>query len=133
MTTIPLHHILLKSPLLAEDILKELNLGARFEDLAAEHSACPSGTNKGFAGHHDIDELPEAMIQAMQTYDGSSAWIGPVQTPYGSTLSAQPDKLVNFGKRLMTSVLTNISQQKSTQKNPMRPPLIRSKHPDQRL
>lgn len=83
MTTIPLHHILLMSPLLAEDILKELNLGARFEDLAAEHSACPSGANKGFAGHHDIDELPEAMIQAMQTYDGSSAWIGPVQTPYG--------------------------------------------------
>ncbi|TPD55304.1 MAG: hypothetical protein C9355_03945 [Thalassolituus maritimus] len=83
MTIIPLNHILLKSPLLADDILKELTLGARFEDLAAEHSACPSGSNKGFAGNHDVDDLPEEMIQAMQEYDGSSPWIGPVKTHYG--------------------------------------------------
>ena len=83
MTIIPLNHILLKSPLLADDILKELTLGARFEDLAAEHSACPSGSNKGYAGNHDVDDLPEEMIQAMQEYDGSSPWIGPVKTHYG--------------------------------------------------
>jgi len=83
VTIIPLNHILLKSPLLADDILKELTLGARFEDLAAEHSACPSGSNKGFAGDHDVDDLPEEMIQAMQGYDGSSPWIGPVETRYG--------------------------------------------------
>tara|TARA_Y100000034_G_scaffold46643_1_gene57445 strand:+ start:727 stop:1128 length:402 start_codon:yes stop_codon:yes gene_type:complete len=83
VTIIPLNHILLKSPLLADDILKELTLGARFEDLAAEHSACPSGSNKGFAGNHDVDDLPEEMIQAMQEYDGSSPWIGPVKTHYG--------------------------------------------------
>ncbi|SIT01812.1 peptidyl-prolyl cis-trans isomerase C [Thalassolituus maritimus] len=83
MTIIPLNHILLKSPLLADDILKELTLGARFEDLAAEHSACPSGSNKGFAGNHDVDDLPEEMIQAMQEYDGSCPWIGPVKTHYG--------------------------------------------------
>ena len=42
MSTIALHHILVKSPLLAEDILRELQLGAEFGDLAAEYSACPS-------------------------------------------------------------------------------------------
>lgn len=83
MTTIALHHILLKSPLLAEDILNELALGARFEDLAGEHSACPSGKNNGFAGFHDGDLLPPPLYQALLDYDGSSPWIGPVRTPYG--------------------------------------------------
>ncbi|MFT4531203.1 MAG: peptidyl-prolyl cis-trans isomerase C, partial [Thalassolituus oleivorans] len=41
MTTVALHHILLKSPLLAQDIINELAIGASFEDLASNHSACP--------------------------------------------------------------------------------------------
>jgi peptidyl-prolyl cis-trans isomerase C len=55
VTSIALHHILLKSPLLAKDILNELTLGARFEDLAAEHSACPSARKHGDCGHHNAD------------------------------------------------------------------------------
>ena len=43
MSTIALHHILVKSPLLAEDILRELQLGAEFGDLAAEYSCLPIG------------------------------------------------------------------------------------------
>lgn len=83
MTDIALHHILLKSPLLAEDILHELSLGARFEDLAAEHSACPSSRLQGYAGIHDGDRLPPELYQALLDYDGSSPWIGPVKTSYG--------------------------------------------------
>ncbi|WP_300424274.1 peptidylprolyl isomerase [Thalassolituus sp.] len=83
MTDIALHHILLKSPLLAEDILNELSLGARFEDLANEHSACPSGKQQGFAGFHDGDRLPPELYQALLDYDGTSPWIGPVRTRYG--------------------------------------------------
>ena len=83
MTTIPFHHILLKSPLLADAVLNELGLGARFEDLAAEHSACPSGKNQGFAGNQDVDDLPEEIYEALAKYDGSSPWIGPVKSRYG--------------------------------------------------
>ena len=83
MTTIALHHILLKSPLLADDVLNELSLGARFEDMAAEHSACPSGKHEGNAGEHHLDDLPEPLIEAMAKYDGNSPWIGPVKTDYG--------------------------------------------------
>ena len=42
MTTLALHHILLKSPLLAADVLQELHIGADFSELAEEYSACPS-------------------------------------------------------------------------------------------
>lgn len=83
MTTIALHHILLKSPLLAKDILNELTLGARFEDLATEHSACPSASKNGNCGHHHADDLPQALYQALLDYDGSSPWVGPIETHYG--------------------------------------------------
>lgn len=83
MTTIALHHILLKSPLLAKDVLNELTLGARFEDLATEHSACPSARKNGDCGHHKADDLPPDLYQALLDYDGSSPWIGPIKTKYG--------------------------------------------------
>lgn len=85
MHTIALHHILLKSPLLARDLAKELELGADFEELAREYSACPSGKNGGFAGYHHQDNLPDTLIDALAD-SGDDSFTGPVETGYGHHL-----------------------------------------------
>lgn len=84
MKTIALHHILLKSPLLAEDLLKELNMGANFEDLAREYSCCPSKDNQGFAGFHHIDQLPTALVRALfSPEEPGGNYLGPIATEFG--------------------------------------------------
>ncbi|ASP40759.1 hypothetical protein CHH28_19715 [Bacterioplanes sanyensis] len=83
MAPIALHHILLRSEWLARDLLRELHLGASFEDLASEHSVCLSARNMGFAGYHNPDQLPLALSQALQEWDGQAAVIGPVGTDLG--------------------------------------------------
>jgi peptidyl-prolyl cis-trans isomerase C len=67
MSLIALHHILLKSPLLAQDVLKE--------------SACPSGQNQGFAGYHQAEQLPPALVAALEQND--QAYLGPIATELG--------------------------------------------------
>lgn len=82
-TTVALHHILVKSPLLANDILHELELGADFSDLAEEYSACPSANNQGFAGYHDLDRLPSALVEALAAWDGEQPYTQAIKTPLG--------------------------------------------------
>ena len=43
-------HILVKHQTLAEDIIKQLNRGAKFDVLAKKHSTCPSGKKGGSLG-----------------------------------------------------------------------------------
>lgn len=43
-------HILVKHKELAEDIIKQLNKGAKFDVLAKKHSTCPSGKKGGSLG-----------------------------------------------------------------------------------
>ncbi|MGS0728940.1 peptidylprolyl isomerase, partial [Shewanella sp. 0m-11] len=43
-------HILVKHQTLAEDIIKQLNKGAKFDVLAKKHSTCPSGKKGGSLG-----------------------------------------------------------------------------------
>lgn len=83
MQTIALHHILLKSALLAQDIAKELELGADFAELAHDHSACPSSHQGGFAGYHQQDDLPFAVIKALATHDDKKTFAGPVESALG--------------------------------------------------
>lgn len=83
MQTIALHHILLKSSLLAQDIAQELELGADFSELARDHSACPSSLQGGFAGYHQQDDLPIAVITALATHDDNKSYAGPIETPLG--------------------------------------------------
>jgi len=83
MHTIALHHILLKSPLLAQDLVKELELGADFEELAREYSACPSSKNGGFAGYHHQDQLPLSLIEALARHDDQQTFTGPIESQYG--------------------------------------------------
>lgn len=83
MQTIALHHILLKSSLLAQDIAQELELGADFSELARDHSACPSSHQGGFAGYHQQDDLPIAVITALATHNDQKSFAGPVESPLG--------------------------------------------------
>lgn len=83
MNTLALHHILLKSRWLAEDVLQELLLGAEFEDLASEYSSCPSANNQGFAGFHSVDNLPTPMVQALFNPENTGIYLGPIATEYG--------------------------------------------------
>ena len=83
MHTIALHHILLKSPLLADDLAKELDLGADFAELAKEYSACPSAHQGGFAGYHEQDELPLSIIEALALAEDQQSYIGPISSTYG--------------------------------------------------
>ena len=83
MKPVVLHHILLKSSWLAQDIEDELKLGADFDDLAKEYSACLSGQNGGFAGYHQLDDLPEELVTALNEWDGSSLYTPITQSRYG--------------------------------------------------
>lgn len=83
MQIIALHHILLKSPLLAQDVAKELELGADFSELAREYSACPSGKEGGFAGYHAQNDLPLEIINALAMHDDHQEFTGPVSTTLG--------------------------------------------------
>lgn len=83
MPVIALHHILVKSPLLAQDVLQELQQGADFANLASEFSACPSAQKSGFAGYHELDHLPEPLRRALTEQQGNSPYIGPIATAQG--------------------------------------------------
>ncbi len=93
MSMIALHHILVKSPLLAQDILQELQLGADFGDLAAEYSACPSAQQQGFAGYHDLDALPAELVQALFGESSTDTpYQGPVKTRFGYHILRSTEK-----------------------------------------
>ena len=83
MSTVALHHILVKSEWLAADLMRELALGADFADLAAEYSSCPSGQRQGYAGQHDTDLLPSALVQALFNSENTGPYLGPVKTKFG--------------------------------------------------
>ncbi|MAD46236.1 MAG: peptidylprolyl isomerase [Oceanospirillaceae bacterium] len=92
MSTLALHHILLKSPLLANDVMKELSLGADFAELASEYSACPSARQQGFAGYHNTDQLPAELLKALAGHDDESLYCGPVKTTFGYHILKVTDK-----------------------------------------
>ncbi len=83
MQTVALHHILIKSSLLAQDLAKELELGADFAELAREYSACPSAKEGGFAGYHHQDDLPLEVITALASCSNDKTFTGPVKTQFG--------------------------------------------------
>lgn len=130
MHTIALNHILLKSPLLAQDLVKELELGADFEELAREYSACPSAKNGGFAGYHQQDKLPLVLIEALARHDGNKSFSGPVETQYGyhllkpvgdkPKLALHDDNVEDFGYQASADAeTTEIANQQSIDINPV--------------
>ncbi len=66
-------HILVKHKEQAEDIIKQLNKGAKFQVLAKKHSLCPSGKKGG-----DLGEFRQG--QMVPQFD-KACFKGEVLTP----------------------------------------------------
>ncbi|HRO65992.1 MAG TPA: peptidylprolyl isomerase [Pseudobdellovibrionaceae bacterium] len=57
-------HILVDQKFEAEDLLRKLNEGASFEELARKHSKCPSAAQGGDLGVIDSRRLDEDFAEA---------------------------------------------------------------------
>ena len=76
-------HILLKDRALAQDLLRRLKQGARFEDLAREFSTCPSKSKGGDLGWFGPGKMVPAFEQALSRMaPGSLSDL--VQTQFGT-------------------------------------------------
>lgn len=83
MSTIRARHILVSQEHEAQDLLKKIEGGEAFEDLAASHSQCPSGKQTGgdlgeFSRGQMVREFEEAAF-ALQPGQVST----PVKTQFG--------------------------------------------------
>lgn len=75
-------HILVDSYEEAEDLLRQIQGGASFAELAAEHSKCPSGTSGGELGEFSPGQMvPE--FDHVAFHDAVGIVHGPVQTQFG--------------------------------------------------
>lgn len=75
-------HILLKTPLLVQQVLQALQDGADFAGIAREYSACPSADRGGDMGFMEEKDLPANLVQAMALALPGEI-IGPVQSHHG--------------------------------------------------
>lgn len=76
-------HILVKHKYEAEDILRLLNSGKSFEDLARQYSSCPSsseGGDLGFVGLGRLDENFEDAVLALKLGETTKT---PIRTRFG--------------------------------------------------
>ncbi len=77
-----LKHILLRTPLLVDDLMLSLRQGADFSVLAREHSACPSARNGGDIGLIKPEDLPQSIKDALAEAPIGEV-SGPIQTRHG--------------------------------------------------
>lgn len=76
-------HILVDSEAACSDLIKQINDGAEFSDLAKQHSSCPSGKQSG----GDLGEFsPGQMVPEFDTacFEGNVGDVqGPIKTQFG--------------------------------------------------
>lgn len=76
-------HILVKDRALAQELLRRIKQGGRFEDLAREYSTCPSKSKGGDLGWFGPGKMVPAFEDACKRL--SPGGIGPlVQTQFGT-------------------------------------------------
>jgi peptidyl-prolyl cis-trans isomerase C len=75
-------HILVDTYDEAEALLRELENGADFGQLAAEHSKCPSGSSGGDLGEFSPGQMVEEFDRVVFN-DAVGVVHGPVQTQFG--------------------------------------------------
>lgn len=75
-------HILVKEQGLARKIQQQLKQGARFEDLARQHSTCPSKSSGGDLGWFGPGKMVKAFEDAVRKI-GIGSISDPVQTQFG--------------------------------------------------
>ena len=82
MTTIEAKHILVEHSHEAEDLLKKLNDGESFSELAQKFSKCPSGQTGGDLGEFGRGRMVQAFEDAAFALEVDQV-SGPVQTQFG--------------------------------------------------
>ena len=75
-------HILVKNKSLAGEIYKRLQKGARFEQLAKEHSTCPSKSKGGDLGWFGTGQMVRPFEEAVKKMSRNRA-SKPVSTQFG--------------------------------------------------
>ena len=75
-------HILVKNRSLAETIVKHLNKGVRFEQLAKEYSTCPSRSKGGDLGWFGSGQMVKPFEEAVKKLSRNRP-SKPVRTQFG--------------------------------------------------
>lgn len=76
-------HILVESQAKAEEIIKELNGGAKFADLATKYSTDPGAKNGGDLGWFPAEQMVPPFAAAVRSLQKDEYTKSPVQTNFG--------------------------------------------------
>ncbi|MDJ0905078.1 MAG: peptidylprolyl isomerase [Woeseiaceae bacterium] len=76
-------HILVTTQAAATDLIKQLEEGADFAELAKEHSTGPTGPNGGDLGWFSPDQMVGPFSEAVKVLDDGAFTTAPVQTQFG--------------------------------------------------
>lgn len=109
MTEYKASHILLKSEDDARAVIKELDGGAKFSDLAKAKSTGPTGPNGGSLGWFKAGQMAAPFSKAVTEMKKGTYSKKPVQTQFGwhvilleDTRQATPPKFEDVKKQLLT-------------------------------
>lgn len=83
MSKIKASHILVEKQSQAFKILSDLNDGAKFEDLAKQHSTCPSGKRGGNLGAFGRGQMVKPFEKAAFDLKVGETTKEPVKTQFG--------------------------------------------------
>jgi peptidyl-prolyl cis-trans isomerase C len=75
-------HILVADQAACEDLKKQIEDGADFEDIAREHSTCPSGKQGGGLGQFGPGQMVKEFDDVVFSAEVGKVH-GPVQTQFG--------------------------------------------------
>jgi peptidyl-prolyl cis-trans isomerase C len=76
-------HILLEKKEQAEDMIRQLDEGADFAELAEEHSTGPTGSRGGDLGWFSAEQMVEPFMNEVKALEPGNYTAEPVQTQYG--------------------------------------------------
>ncbi len=82
MATATARHILVDSAERAEELKQQIENGADFAQLAAEHSECPSGSSGGDLGEFEQGQMVPEFDQVVFN-EALGEIHGPIQTQFG--------------------------------------------------
>ena len=91
MTTASARHILVNDEQQCQELLRQIEQGADFADLARQHSQCPSGSRGGDLGSFG----PGMMVKEFDAvvFSGEIGKVyGPIQTQFGFHLIEITDR-----------------------------------------
>lgn len=82
IATAAARHILVETKEQCEEIKSEIEGGADFADMAAEHSKCPSGKEGGSFGEFEPGQMVPEFDEVVFSGEVGKC-LGPVQTDFG--------------------------------------------------